>query len=289
MSQIASSLAHEIARLIRQGGLAEDEVLSERALAARFHVSRSPVRVALNELRAAGVLAKGARGSLRVADAAAAEVLAEAPATDGDEETYLAIARDRLAGGIPDRISENELIRRYGSTRPRMQALLRRMAEEGWAERLPGNGWRFLPVLTSMQTYRQSYTFRQAIEPAALRDPGFRADVPELERQLEMQRRLVAGEVLTISAVQLFQINSALHEAIIDCSGNAFFIDALRRVNRLRRLIEYRQTVDREQARARCAEHVRMLDLILDGRREQAAELMHRHLAALGPIKAPEI
>lgn len=289
MSQIASSLAHEIARLIRQGGLAEDEVLSERALAARFHVSRSPVRVALNELRVAGVLAPGPRGSLRVADAAAAEVLAEAPATDGDEETYLAIARDRLAGGIPDRISENELIRRYGSTRPRMQALLRRMAEEGWAERLPGNGWRFLPVLTSMQTYRQSYTFRQAIEPAALRDPGFRADVPELERQLEMQRRLVAGEVLTISAVQLFQINSAMHEAIIDCSGNAFFIDALRRVNRLRRLIEYRQTVDREQARVRCAEHVRMLDLILDGRREQAAELMHRHLAALGPIKAPEI
>ena len=289
MSQIASSLAHEIARLIRQGGLAEDEVLSERALAARFHVSRSPVRVALNELRAAGVLAKGARGSLRVADAAAAEALAEAPAADGDEETYLAIARDRLAGGIPDRISENELIRRYGSTRPRMQALLRRMAEEGWAERLPGNGWRFLPVLTSMQTYRQSYTFRQAIEPAALRDPGFRADVPELERQLEMQRRLVAGEVLTISAVQLFQINSALHEAIIDCSGNAFFIDALRRVNRLRRLIDYRQTVDREQARARCAEHVRMLELILSDRREEAAELMHRHLAALGPIKAPEI
>ena len=289
MTRIASSLAHEIARLIREGGLAEDEVLSERALAARFHVSRSPVRVALRELHGAGVLAKGARGSLRVADPAAAGVLAVAPAADGDEETYLAIARDRLAGGIPDRISENELIRRYGATRPRMQALLRRMAEEGWAERLPGNGWRFLPVLTSMQTYRQSYTFRQAIEPAALRDPGFRADGPGLERQLETQRRLVAGEVLEISAVQLFQVNSALHEAIAECSGNAFFIDALRRVNRLRRLIEYRQTVDREQARARCAEHVRMLELILSDRREEAAELMHRHLAALGPIKAPEI
>lgn len=290
MPQIASTLAHEIARLIRQGGLADDEPLSERALAARFHVSRSPVRVALRELREAGVLAPGPRGSLRIADPAAADALAEAPAApDGDEEVYLAIARDRLAGEIPDRISENELIRRYGSTRPRMQALLRRMAEEGWAERLPGNGWRFLPVLTSMQTYRQSYTFRQAIEPAGLRDPGFRADVPELERQLQIQRRLVACEVLTISAVQLFAVNSALHEAIIECSGNAFFIDALRRVNRLRRLIEYRQTVDREQARARCAEHVRMLELILSERREEAADLMHRHLAALGPIKAPEI
>ena len=289
MPQIASPLAHEIARLIREGGLADAESLSERALAARFHVSRSPVRVALRELRAAGVLAAGPRGGVLLADTAAAEALADAPATgDGDEDTYLAIARDRLAGDIPDRISENELIRRYGSTRPRMQALLRRMAEEGWAERLPGNGWRFLPVLTSMQTYRQSYSFRQAIEPAGLRDPGFRADPAELERQLTIQQRLVAGEVLTISAVQLFQINSRLHEAIMEWSGNAFFIDSLRRVNRLRRLIEYRQTVDREQARARCAEHVRILELIRDDHREEAARLMQRHLAALGPIKAPE-
>ncbi len=287
MPQIASTLAHEIARLIGQGLLPEGEALTERALAARFHVSRSPVRVALQELRAAGVLAPGLRGALVVADAAAAGALAEDPAADDEETHYLAIARDRLAGDIPDRISENELIRRYGTTRARMQALLRRMAEEGWAERLPGNGWRFLPVLTSMQTYRQSYSFRQAIEPAALRDPGFHADVPELERQLEIQRRLVAGEVLTISAVSLFQVNSALHEAITECSGNAFFIDALRRVNRLRRLIEYRQTVDREQARLRCAEHVRMLELILADQREAAADLMHRHLAALGPIKAP--
>jgi DNA-binding GntR family transcriptional regulator len=287
MPPITSPLAHEIARLIGQGSLPEGEALTERALAARFHVSRSPVRVALQELRAAGVLVPGPRGGLCVADATAVEALSTSPA-DSDETTYLAIAHDRLDGTIPDRISENELIRRYGATRPRMQALLRRMAEEGWAERLPGNGWRFLPVLTSMQTYRQSYSFRQAIEPAALRDPGFRANVPELQRQLEIQRRLVAGEVLTISPVGLFKVNSALHEAITECSGNAFFIDALRRANRLRRLIEYRQVVDREQARARCTEHVRILELVLGNDAMAAADLMHRHLAALGPIKAPD-
>lgn len=288
MPPISSTLAHEIARLIQQGAV-EATDLSERALAARFHVSRSPVRVALRELVEAGVLEPSARGVL-LADPKAAESLAEALISpDSDEETYLAIARDRLAGEIPDRISENELIRRYGSTRPRMQALLRRMAEEAWAERLPGNGWRFLPVLTSMQTYRQSYSFRQSIEPAAMRDPGFRADVPELERQLTIQRRLVAGEVLTISAVELFLVNSRMHEAIIDCSQNSFFIDSLRRVNRLRRLIEYRVRVDREKARDRCAEHLRMLELLLEDRREEAALLMEQHLTALGPIKAPEI
>lgn len=268
--------------------MAAGDPLPERGLAERLLVSRSPIRTALRELEVAGIVQLQARGGHCVADPAAARRLADTPpALDDDEEAYLAIARDRLEQRIPDRISENELLRRSDLTRPRLQALLRRMSEEGWVERLPGNGWRFLPILTSMQTYRQSYSFRQAIEPAALRDPGFTLNRPELERHLEQQRRLVAGEALTITPVQLFQQNSALHEAICDCSGNAFFMESLRRVNRLRRLIEYRQVIDRDLARLRCAEHVKILELVLAGQREEAADLMHRHLAALGPIKAP--
>lgn len=288
LPQITSTLAAQIARHIRAEGLAEGDALTERSLAERFDVSRSPIRVALRELAQARVVRPAARGGYCVADRAAAEALADAPvATDDDEETYLSIARDRLAGAVPDRISENALLRRYPLTRPRLHGLLRRMSEEGWVERLPGNGWRFLPVLTSMATYRQSYSFRQAIEPAAIREPGFRANTVELERQLDRQRRLVAGEILTISAVRLFELNSALHEAITECSGNAFFIESLRRVNRLRRLIEYGQVIDRDLAQLRCMEHVRILELILAGRTAEAADEMQRHLAALGPIKAP--
>lgn len=289
MTQIASTLAQQIARLVHAEQLAPGDPLTERSLAERFLVSRSPIRTALRELQGAGVLAAAARGGFAVADLRAAEVFAASePAADGGEDVYLAIARDRLAGEIPDRISENELLRRYGVTRPRLQALLRRMSEEGWAERLPGHGWRFLPVLTSMETYRQSYTFRQAIEPAALLDPGFVPDRAVLERHLEQQRRLVAGEILEISAVRIFEINSEMHEAIIECSRNAFFIESLRRVDRLRRLIEYQQKVDRTLARARCVEHVRILELVLDGRNAEAAEAMREHLRALGPLKAPQ-
>ena len=287
MTEIAASLAHQIARMIREEALPPGTALTERALADRFLVSRTPVRAALQELRRAGVLGDGPRGGLVVADPGRAELLAEtAPPEEAGEAAYLAIARDRLAGLIPDRISENELLRRYDLSRPRLQALLHRMAEEGWAERRPGHGWQFLPVLTSMEAYRQSYRFRQAIEPAAMRDPGFRLNVPLLTRHLEEQRRLVAGEVLTITGVHLFTINAAMHEAICECSGNGFFIESLRRVDRLRRLIEYGLTVDRTRARARCAEHVQMLELLLAGRNDAAADLMHRHLAALGPIKA---
>ncbi|GAA4162959.1 GntR family transcriptional regulator [Shinella granuli] len=288
MTPIRSTLAHEIARLVHAERLAPGEPLTERRLAERFLVSRSPIRTALRELQRAGVLAAAERGGFKVADPLAAKALAAStPVLDGGEEVYLAIARDRLAGAIPDRMSENELLRRYGITRPRLQALLRRMSEEGWAERLPGHGWRFLPVLTSMETYRQSYSFRQAIEPAALLEPGFTLDRPVLERHLEQQHRFVAGEILEISAVRLFETNSEMHEAIAECSRNAFFIESLRRVDRLRRLIEYQQRVDREQARQRCAEHVHILELVLDGRNAEAAEAMRKHLSALGPLKAP--
>ncbi|ANH07749.1 GntR family transcriptional regulator [Shinella sp. HZN7] len=288
MTPIPSTLAHEIARLVHAERLAPGAPLTERRLAERFLVSRSPIRTALRELQRAGVLAAAERGGFKVADPLAAKALAAStPVPDGGEEVYLAIARDRLAGAIPDRTSENELLRRYGITRPRLQALLRRMSEEGWAERLPGHGWRFLPVLTSMETYRQSYSFRQAIEPAALLEPGFTLDRPVLERHLEQQRRFVAGEILEISAVRLFETNSEMHEAIAECSRNAFFIESLRRVDRLRRLIEYQQRVDREQARQRCAEHVHILELVLDSRNAEAAEAMRKHLSALGPLKAP--
>lgn len=288
MTQIASTLAQQIARLVQTERMMPGDALTERSLAERFLVSRSPVRTALRELQRAGVLAAAERGGFEVADPGAAETFVEGePAVDGSEEVYLAIARDRLSGDIPDRISENELLRRYGVTRPRLQALLRRMSEEGWAERLPGHGWQFLPVLTSMETYRQSYSFRQAIEPAALLEKSFVLDRPVLERHLDQQRRLVAGEILEISAVRLFEINSEMHEAIAECSRNAFFIESLRRVDRLRRLIEYQQRVDRELARARCVEHVRILELVLDGRNAEAADEMREHLRALGPLKAP--
>lgn len=287
MTQIASSLAREIARFVQSEGLPAGARLTERSLAERFRVSRSPIRTALRELEQAGLLALGASGGFHLADPDRAAGLAYGPlAEDEGEDVYLAIARDRLAGQIPDRISENELLRRYGVTRPRLQSLLHRMSEEGWADRLPGHGWQFLPVLTSLEAYRQSYRFRQAIEPAALLEPGFQLNAPVLERHLEQQRRLVAGEVATISQVQLFVVSSAMHEAIIECSQNAFFIESLRRVDRLRRLIEYRQSVDREKARLRCAEHVRILELILEGRNPEAAEEMRRHLTALGPLKA---
>lgn len=289
MTSLATQLASQIAAHIRAEGLAPGTRLTERKLAERFRVSRSPVRAAMKLLQDAGVL-EPARSGYQLRDPMAAARIAQTPqAEDPDEQTYRRIARDRVAGTLPQRIAENELARRYDLTRARLNHLLRRMAQEGWIERLPGHGWEFLPVLTSLEAYRDGHRFRQLIEPAALLEPGFQLNRPALEQRLAQQYDLVAGGIWTVSDTRLFDLNSGLHETIIECSGNVFFIDALKRVDRLRRLFDYGQTLDRETARARCVEHVELLGLILDGRNAEAADFLRAHLAIVGPLKTARL
>ena len=48
-------------------------------------------------------------------------------------------------------------------------------------------------VLTSLEAYRDSYRFRQLIEPAALLEPRFQLNRQVLESRLAEQRWLVEG------------------------------------------------------------------------------------------------
>ncbi len=277
-------VAAQIVNFIRAEGLALGAQLPERRLAQELRVSRSPVNSALRLLERDGVVRPVTGGGFAVA--APAQSLGARVAEDQDEALYSRLVNDRLDDRLPERLTENELIRRYEVTRPQLARTLRRAATEGWMERLPGHGWGFLPVLTSLDTYRDSYRFRLAIEPAAILEPGFVLDAEALRQRRAEQLSLIDGAIHTASDAAVFELNSGLHETIIRCSRNAFFIDSLLRLNRLRRLIEYRQRLDREAGVERCREHVAIVDLLLAGQRPQASALMRRHLASVGAIKS---
>ncbi|KAF1019570.1 MAG: hypothetical protein GAK30_03031 [Paracidovorax wautersii] len=132
--------------------------------------------------------------------------------------------------------------------------------------------------MTSPAAYAQSYRFRVLIEPAGILEPTFRLDVNRIRVCREEQQALVDGAVYEVSPAQIFDANTRLHETIASCSGNAFILDSLRRLNRIRRLMEYRKAVDRDQALRRCKEHLTLVDLLLDGQLEQASDFMRVHL-----------
>lgn len=278
--RISDTLVLQIKQYIGAERLPGGTRLTERALSARFQVSRSPVREALQRLADEGILEEQPDGGHAVSSAGA--LLAGAPehsfaTPDPLEQAYFSIAEDRLAGNLPERVTENEFARRYDVTRAQLAAVLRRMAQEGWIERLPGHGWRFRPVLTSADTYDQGYRFRILIEAAGILEPTFRLDEAALQRCRQQQRDLLE-HIHEVSAADIFDANTLLHETIAACSGNVFILDSLKRLNSLRRLMEYRKSFDRDAAARRCREHLDLIDLLLAGRREAAADFIRLHL-----------
>lgn len=97
-------------------------------------------------------------------------------------------------------------------------------------------------------------------------------------RALEPTFRLDRDALMRCRAAALFDANSRLRETIAACSGNVFILDGLRRLDRLRRLMEYRKAVDRDQAERRCREHLTLIDLLITDQREAAADFMKLHL-----------
>lgn len=124
-----------------------------------------------------------------------------------------------------------------------------------------------------------------AIEPAAILEPTFRLDKPALAKARAKQEAMLAGEIFTLTRAELFEIGSQFHETIIRCSRNPNFIDALVRQNQQRRLIEYKANTDRQRLIQQCEEHLKLLDLLEHGQREEAAAFLRQHLNVARKIK----
>jgi DNA-binding GntR family transcriptional regulator len=275
----AELTAHRILAVARREGMQPGDRLIEQRLADALDLSRGPIRLGLKALAAAG-LAKGepncgfvlAKGTHSVAAKSALATF-----RNGDE-AYAAMAADRLDDRLPPNVTESELMRRYGLSRPELQRLLDRTAAEGWMVRMPGYGWRFAEMLSSPEAYEQSLAFRAIIEPAAIVQPGYRLPSDIIERLRQRQLRILGDELARMSLSEVFQSGCEFHEEIMRGTDNSFFVEALKRVNSIRRLFAYRTFADESGMRRHIKDHLRLLDLLEAGRSADAAKLMVRHL-----------
>jgi DNA-binding GntR family transcriptional regulator len=281
---LPTRLASEIVEHARRQGLGPGAHLAEQALADAFRVSRTPIRQALQALEAQGLVERQRnRGYFLKAppqrpDGTAPRTVSVAE--PGEDPIYVRIADDYLEERLPQRVNESELARRYGVSKARLQRPLARLAREGLIERLPGHGWEFLPVLRSPESYDQGYRFRAVIEPAALMEPGYHL-APETAARLRAQLQAVLdGGWKTLPRSETHRIGAEFHEAIVAASGNPFLLESIRRVNRMRLLLERRLQGGLDPARqVRTTEdHLRILDMIETGDREGAAHFLRAHL-----------
>ena len=280
-----ASIPAQIVELIHADNLQPGNHLPAQRIADRLRVSRSPVNDALALLHTRGLLRREpTRGYFvakpidRPAHVLVSELKLARP--DAASRAYSRIADDRLQGLLPDEFSAVQLRKRYRLTQAEVDAVLARIASEGWAEKKPGYGWVFSPMLTTPDSLLQSYRMRLALEPAALLEPGFRLDPTVLARCRAAEVHLLEGGIKTDTAEQMHERGVRFHESLVEASGNPFFIDAMKRVNRVRRLLSYRSMQDRKRYRQQCRQHLQILDLLERGRNEEASQAMREHLQA---------
>lgn len=279
-SSVVNEAASAILGQIAEGGLRPGERLRAQKLADALGVSRFPIGQALRLLAEQGVLFSDPGKGFSVADDAPRRVAEFQKGRGRDPliDAYYQIAEDRLDGELPDRVSENAMRDRYGLSRGQLAQLLNRIAAEGWAERRTGYGWSFSAVLTTPLALEQSYRMRIAIEPASLLEPGYFLHPDVLRQCRETEERMLDGEILSSDADRLYERSVRFHEAIVGASQNTFFLDAVKRVNRIRRLLIYRSLADRSRYWQQAAEHLDILKSIEKRDMPEAAEKLRLHL-----------
>jgi DNA-binding GntR family transcriptional regulator len=279
------SLSARIVEMIETEGLDVGSHIPAQMLADKLRVSRSPINESLELLRRKGVVTHVPRRGYFLAAPSAglarrAEDKRSLAKRDAAARVYYRIAEDRLAGRLPDEFTETLLAKRYRLATTQAAAIAARIAQEGWAEKKPGYGWVFSSMLTTPDALLQSYRMRLTLEPAALLEPGYSLAPAVLARCRAAELHLLEGGIETASAEQLHDRGVRFHESLVEGSGNHFFIDAVRRVNRLRRLLSYRSMRDRSRYREHCLQHLRVLELLEHGRNDEASAAMREHLAS---------
>lgn len=282
---VDKTIVAQVLELIRHDQLPPGAHLPAQMLADRLRVSRSPINEVLIHLHEQGLLQRERNRGFFVGEGLQAppdEINRRLGLEGQDAATrlYFQVADDRLKGELPEEVTEVLLKTRYGLTPAQLQALLGRIAKEGWIEKKPGYGWAFSPMLTTPDSLLQSYRLRFALEPAALLEPGYKLDSQVLARCRAAEVHLLEGGIETDTADQLHDRGVNFHESLVAASGNAFFIDAIRRVNRVRRLLSYRSMQDRQRYPEHCHQHLHLLDLLEQGRNADAATTMREHLGA---------
>lgn len=287
-SKLQRKLVSQIAQYIRDNGLGEGDHLTELGLAEALNVSRTPVRAALEHLAGLGVVAPGGprRGFQVKAGADRVETLTQdASHSDEEEALYMRMAADYVASKLPEQFSEADMMRHYGVARGVLLRVLQRMSGERVIERNPGYGWRFAPLLRSMESHDESYRFRMIVEPSAVLEPTFALDEAWAARTRRDHEQVMATPPGRLSFVRFFEVNAEFHEGLAACSGNHFFHQAVQLQNQLRRFLSYSWSYGQDRVEASCREHLAILDALERGDRDWAAALLRHHLDLAGQLK----
>jgi len=201
--------------------------------------------------------------------------LTENHRTSAAERVY-ADLRDRLLRGelpVGRRLVELQLAADYETSRTPVREALRRLEGDGHLVRDPAGGMR--PAVPSVRSMRELYDVRLALEELAVRRAATSGDRGLLEAVHQDWRALAAGAV---SSPDFVHADESFHERIAKASGNAVAVRMLADLNGRIRILRIHDFTSEDRITATIAEHLEIVQTVLDGDADAAAAFMRAHV-----------
>jgi DNA-binding GntR family transcriptional regulator len=240
--------------------------LAEQHLADALNVSRTPVRKALLDLHAGGLVEKIAHRGYFLTRPAHALFAASLDFPTFDENAlFERVATDYLKGTLPALFTEHDLTAHYGVSIRLARSVIDSLSEEKVIVPEKAGAWRFNPFLLSNEASLASYDYRLATEPQLFLLPTF-----TVRRDLIRSCRDEHIRLLTLPSQErtgrlAFKVDAAFHEVIATCAGNPFFHSGVTQHNRLRQLLEYRDAPDESRVVVWLKEHLDIMEAMIAG------------------------
>lgn len=256
--------------------------LKLEALAEHYAVSHTPVRAAVAELVAEGVLLKGPNRRLLVAPRVQRDRnLASQPPHEPPQppRDLLKVVEHDLVNlslqGEAIFLREEAAAQKYDASRSAIRTVFSRLAGTGLLRHLPRRGWQLRPFRqVDMQAFNE---IREVLELKAL----------ELAQQRLAPARIesiLAGNVLPASDAETPKIDNSLHSYFIEQAGNPYIKDFFERHGRYYDILFDWEDLDRSAAIETVRQHRHILEAILRQDWQTAKSALSWHIRWNHPI-----
>ena len=280
-----------LAGQIGDGVIAPGARLQESAIAAQFNISRAPARQALVELERNGFVQKAAGRGYIVREAAKARPIAPAVSSAAAEDDLRLISSSswqRIYGEIEGeiaartsfaswRVNEAELARHYNVSRTVARDVVARLQQRGVVRKDDRSRW-FAPALTPDHV-GELYELRWLLEPVALvkAAPHLPAG---LLRDMKASLDQAMGDPKAVGGATLDNLEEQLHVTLLGYCCNRTLMQAIAQPQSLliaHRFL-YRWTPRLYDSEPFLPEHLEIVTRLQEGRTQEAAKLLERHL-----------
>ncbi|WP_454915589.1 GntR family transcriptional regulator [Xanthobacter sediminis] len=271
--------------MIEGGQVRPGARLLEAEVVRAFGISRSPARQALERLRDDGFLEELAGRGYRVpgaADGAGPAVLhpVDLSAPRQWERMYEEVEQElfvrTLFGSV--RLSEQRLAAHFGVSRTVTRDLLARMHGVGLVAKDNAGHW--IAQKMTPDRIHHLYELRCLLEPAALRHAA--PLVPRVMIEAMRARILATRAENPINSAHFDAVETDLHMTLLGHCPNAEILRALKRTHLLfgptRHLFDPLLGIPIRMIVAALDEHLAIIELLLEGEVEPAAQALETHL-----------